>query len=122
MKKFLLLSLIFTALASTSINAQAGDPATVLQQMKERTVPQMVEKTGLTTAQAERVVEINYEIRMAAAGLRDLSEADRSLKIAELKASKEKKYSEIPLTAEQIKAVYTFYEEMVKNAPPKTGN
>ena len=122
MKKFLLLSLIFTALASTSINAQAGDPATVLQQMKERTVPQMVEKTGLTTAQAERVVEINYEIRMAAAGLRDLNEADRSVKIAELKTTKEKKYSEIPLTAEQIKAVYNFYEEMGKNAQRKTGN
>ena len=122
MKKFLFLSLIFTALASTSINAQAGDPATVLQQMKEKTVPQMVEKTGLTTAQAERVVEINYEIRMAAAGLRDLNEAERSTKIAELKADKEKKYSEIPLTAEQIKAVYNFYEEMGKNAQRKVGN
>ena len=122
MKKLLFLTLIFTALASTSIHAQAGDPPTVLQQMKEKTVPQMVEKTGLTTAQAERVVEINYEIRMAAAGLRDLSEAERSTKIAELKASKEKKYSEIPLTPEQIKAVYSFYEEMGKNAQRKVGN
>ena len=122
MKKFLLLTLIFTALASVSIHAQAGDPATVLQQMKEKTVPQMVEKTGLTTAQAERVVEINYEIRMAAVGLRDLNEAERSAKIAEFKVTKEKKYSESPLTAEQIKAVYSFYEDMGKNAPPRSGN
>ena len=123
MKKFLLLSLIFTALASTSIHAQTGaDPAVMLQQVKEKVVPQMVEKTGLTSAQAERVIEINFEIRQAAASFRDLNEADRSVKIAELKAAKDKKYSEIPLTAEQIKSVNTFYEEMGNTTPPKRGN
>jgi hypothetical protein len=123
MKKFLFLTLVFSAVIAINTNAQsAPDPATMLQQMKQRTVPQMVEKTGLTEAQANKVVEINFEIRQSAAGLRDLNEADRSAKVAELKAAKQKRYSEIPLTAEQIKAVNTFYEEIVKNAPPKPGN
>lgn len=129
MKKFLFLTLILGAMISTNLYAQAGDPppaapdpATILKQMKERTTPQMVEKTGLTEAQANKVVEINFEMRMAASALRDLSEADRSKKIAELKADRDKKYSEIPLTPEQIASVKSFYENMGKNAPPKTGN
>ena len=122
MKKFLFLTLIFSAIISTTVNAQAGpDPAAMLQQMKEKVKPLMVEKTGLTEAQADKVIEINFEMRMAASGLRDLSEADRTRKIAELKAAKEKKLSEI-LTADQIKAVNAFYEDMGKNAPQKAGN
>lgn len=119
MKKFLFLTLIFSAIVSTSVNAQtATDQTIMLQQMKEKIRPQMVKETGLTDAQADRVIEINFEIRMQAATvLRDLNEADRSAKVAELKALKEKKYSEIPLTAEQIKAVYAFYD-----APQKKGN
>ena len=120
MKKFLFLTLISAAILSTSAQAQAGgDQGTILQQMK-KVIPLMVEKTGLTEAQADRIIEINYETRMAAAGLRDLSEEERSKKIAELKAQKEKKYSEIPLTPEQIKAVYAFYEELGKNMPKKS--
>jgi len=83
----------------------------------------LVEKAGLTTTQAERVIEINFEIRFqAAAALQGLNDADRAAKLAELKAAKEKKYSEIPLTAEQIKAVYAAYEEMGKNMQKRQGN
>jgi hypothetical protein len=150
MKKFLFLTLIFAAVTSTTIHAQSsgqaamaqpvkesvnpqsvssagthaqgGDQAAMLQQLKEKVKPQMVEKTGLTDAQADRVIEINFEIRQAARGLRDLNEADRSAKIAELKAAKEKKLSEIPLTAEQMKSVNAFYEEMGKSMQQKSGN
>ena len=128
MKKFLLLTLIFSAVMSTATNAQqaqqtqqAPDPAVMLQQMKEKQVPLMVEKTGLTEAKANRVIELNFEMRMAASALKDLSEADRSAKIQELKAAKEKKMSEL-LTADELKAVKAFYEDMGKNAPQKPGN
>jgi Spy/CpxP family protein refolding chaperone len=130
MKKFLLLTLIFSAIISTAsyaqapatddkaptpaAKAQAPDQAAMLQQMKEKFKAPMVAKTGITEAQADRVIEINFETRMAAAGLRDLNEADRSAKIAELKAAKEKKISEI-LTPEQIKAVDDFYKNFGKN-------
>jgi Spy/CpxP family protein refolding chaperone len=136
MKKLLLLSLIFSAVISTTIYAQSGsgpsvsaapqqakevDWAAMLQQTKEKVKPLMIEKTGLTDAQADKVIEINFEMRQAASGLRDLTEADRATKIAELKAAKEKKLSEL-LTAEQLKSVKTFYEEMGKNMQKKPGN
>lgn len=124
MKKFLLFTL-FSAIISIAANAQTNpgpaapqtkeaNPAAILQQMKEKTVPQMVEKTGLTEEQANKVVELNFEMRQAAAGLKDLSDADRIAKIQELKAAKEKKMSEL-LTADQIAAVKKFYEDMGKN-------
>ena len=131
MKKLLFVCFILCAVISTNTQAQTGgpsatpqqtketDPAAILQQMKEKQVPLMVEKTGLTEAQANKVIELNYEMRMAAGALKDLSEDDRKAKIAELKATKEKKMSEL-LTAEQIAAVKKFYEDMGKNAPPKS--
>jgi Spy/CpxP family protein refolding chaperone len=132
MKKYLFLTLAFSAVIATATNAQtasvpspnsatAAAPAPALpslQQMQERLTPQMVEKTGLTEAQANKVIELNYEMRMAAGALKDLSEADRSKKIAELKATKEKKMNDL-LTAEQQKAVAAFYADMGKNAAPK---
>jgi len=134
MKKFLLLTLIFSAVISAATYAQpaqqapqpqqaqpAFDPAVMLQQMKEKQVPLMVEKTGLSDAKAIRVIELNFEMRMAASALKDLSEADRSAKIQELKAAKEKKMSEL-LTADELKAVKDFYEGMGKNKPQKPGN
>jgi len=89
--------------------------ATWVKEAKEKQVPAMVQKTGLTEAQANRVVEINFEIRQqAATALQGLNDTERSAKLAEIKALKEKKYSEIPLSADQIKAVYAFYEDMGK--------
>ena len=128
MKKFLFLTLIFCAVISTATNAQpqtqpqpqpqaqAPDPAAILQQMKEKTRPEMVAKTGLTEAQCDKVIELNFEMRMAAAALKDLPEAERTSKIQELKAAKEKKFTEF-LTPEQIKAVKDFYQNMGKKTP-----
>ena len=121
---------MFTAVTCIHTYAQsAGGPAAVQQTSTKETKPsnemvkqQMVEKTGLTAAQVEKVMAVNWEIREAAGNLRDLSDADRSAKIAELKALKGKKYSEIPLSREQIGAVYAFYEDMGKNAQQKTAN
>ena len=122
MKKLLFLTLILGAIVSTNAYAQpAGDPPSVLQQMKEKQKPGLMEKVGLTEAQAEKVIEINYETRMrASTELKDLNEADRSKKLAELKAEKEKKFSEF-LTPEQIKAMNAYYEEMGKNQQRKAG-
>ena len=123
MKKFLFLSLIFGAIISINANAQAGDPPSVLEQMKEKQSPALAEKTGLTKAQADKVIEINYEMRVAlGAALKDVPEADRAAKIAEHKAARDKKYAEIPLTPEQIASVKSFYENMGKNSERKTGN
>jgi hypothetical protein len=123
MKKFLFLTLIFCAIISTTTNAQpqapaqtppqAMDPVVMLQQVKEKVKPPMMAKTGLSEALCDKVIELNFEMRMAASKLGDLSDADRSKKIAELKAAKEKKMSEL-LTPEQLKAVKEFYENGAK--------
>jgi len=138
----LFLSLISGALISTSANAQgpevkpqpaaqqpaapqftAEQKANMIKEAKEKQVPMLVEKAGITDAQAERVIEINYEIRFqAASALQGLNDADRTAKLAEIKATKEKKYSEIPLTPEQIKAVYAAYEDWGKSMQKKQGN
>ena len=137
MKKLLFLSLIFGALISTTTNAQgpatkpqpapqqptAEQYATMLKEAKEKQIPMLVEKAGLTAAQAERVIELNFEMRKeAATALQGLNDADRTAKLAEIKAAKEKKFSEIPLTPEQIKAMYAAYEEMGKNMQRKQAN
>jgi hypothetical protein len=125
MKKFLFLALMFSAILSTTTYAQAGgDQAAMLQQMKEKQKPGLIEKAGLTDAQADKVIEINLELRMAmmSGDLRSLNEAERTKKMAEFKAAKEKRYSEIPLTAEQIKAVYAYYEDMGRNMQRKPAN
>ncbi len=142
MKKLLFLSLISGALISTTTSAQgpvsskqpaaqqpaapqftAEQKATMIKEAKEKQIPMLVEKAGLTDAQAERVIEINFETRFGAAtALQGLNETDRTAKLAEIKAAKEKKYSEIPLTPEQIKAVYTAYEDWGKSMQKKQGN
>jgi hypothetical protein len=131
MKKFLFLSFILSAILTTSVKAQtqagpqaqgaadpAVDPAAILQQMKEKQVPGLVEKVGLTTEQANKVIELNYEMRMAMSNFSNLSEAERSAKFAELKAAKEKKISEV-LTPDQMKALTAYYADMGKNREKK---
>ena len=120
MKKLLFLIVIFGAIISTNAYAQpAGDPPSMLQQMKEKQKPGLIEKAGLTEEQAEKVIELNYEMRMQASReFKDLAEADRSKRFAELKAAKEKKFTEF-LTAEQITAMNKYYEEMGKNRQMK---
>ena len=142
MKKLLFLSLISGALISTTTSAQgpvsskqpaaqqpaapqftAEQKANMIKEAKEKQVPMLVEKAGLTDAQAERVIEINFETRYGAAtALQGLNETDRTAKLAEIKAAKEKKYSEIPLTPEQIKAMYAAYEDWGKSMQKKQGN
>ena len=119
MKKFLFLTLILGAIISTNAYAQpAGDPVTVLQQMKEKQRPGLVEKAGLTAAQADKVIELNYEMRMKMLDFKDLNDADRSKKIAELKAEKEKKFAEF-LSPELIKSMNDYHAEMAKNSPKR---
>ena len=132
MKKLLFLTFILSALYSTTILAQgptsqvasatgATDQVAMLQKMKETMKPKMIEKTGISDAKADKVLEINLEMRMAASALGNLSETDRATKIAELKAAKEKKLSEL-LTADELKALNAYYADMAKNAPPKPSN
>jgi mannose-6-phosphate isomerase class I len=121
MRKFLFLTFIFGAIATTNVQAQPADPAAALERAKQEQKPGLIEKAGLTDAQAGKLIELNFEMRMAMDAFRDLSGAERSAKVAELKAAKEKKIAAL-LTPEQIAAVNSYYQDRAKNMPQRGGN
>ena len=118
MKKLFLFVAFLFSLSTITVQAQdnsGGDPQAMLQRMKDRIKPQLMEKTKLTDAQADKVIEINFQERQQMRGLRDLSEDDRKKKMDEIREDLNKQYKAIPLTEDQIKSVNDFFDEMRKN-------
>lgn len=112
MKKMFLLIFLFAAGMSFSYAQQGGgDPAVMMQRMKERLKPQLMEKVKLSDTEADKVIEINVEARQQLRGLRDMSDEDRKKKLDEVNADLAKKYKAIPLTDDQVKGVQAFFEE-----------
>lgn len=127
MKKIIALLTIVGCIATTSVMAQGGgggqqmDPAQMLEMMKQRIKPQLIEKTKLSDSEADKVIEIQLWVQTQGRGLRDLSEEERATKQKETADERKKKLKAIPLTDDQIKAVDDFYEEMRKNRPQRGG-
>lgn len=127
MKKIIPLLTIVCCIASTSAMAQGFgggqqmDPAQMLEMMKQRLKPQLMEKTKLSDSEADKVLEIQLWVQTQGRGLRDLSEDERAAKQKETADERKKKLKAIPLTDDQIKAVDDFYEEMRKNRPQRGG-
>ncbi len=132
MKKIIALLTIVGCIAATGAMAQGGDgfgggggqqmdPAQMLEMMKQRMKPQLIEKTKLSDAEADKVLEIQLWVQSQGRGLRDLSEDERAAKQKETADERKKKLKAIPLTDDQIKAVDDFYEEMRRNRPQRGG-
>lgn len=124
MKKIISLAVFALALSIGSVQAQGMgqmDPAQMLEMMKQRVKPQLMEKTKLTDAQADKVLEIQLWSQGEMRGMRDMSEEDRATKMKTVNEEKTKKFKAIPLTDDQIKAVNDFYEEMRRNRPQRGG-
>lgn len=122
MKKLFFLAALFTALvATTSASAQGGpggDPQQFRQRMVERVKPMLVEKTKLTDAEADKVLDIYFGTMLQRREIRmdnNLSEEDKKKKTDALNEETSKKYKAIPLTEEKAKAVNEFFEDMRKN-------
>lgn len=122
MKKLFFLAALFTALiATTSASAQGGpggDPQQFRQRMIERIKPMLIEKTKVTDAEADKILDIyagtmqqRREIRMDSS----LSDDDKKKKVEALNEENAKKYKAIPLTDEKAKAVNDFFEDLRKN-------
>lgn len=128
MKKLLVLVAVFTTVLISNANAQQGggqgnfDPAQMAQRYKDRVKPQLIEKTKLTDAQADKVCDIQIASRQQMRGLRDLSEDDRKKKMDDIQADINKQYKAIPLTDDQIKSVNDFFEEMRKQMQQQRQN
>ena len=129
MKKIIALLTIVGCIAATSVMAQGGggfgggqqmDPAQMLEMMKQRIKPQLIEKTKLSDTEADKVLEIQLWAQSQGRGLRDLSE-EGAAKQKETADERKKKLKAIPLTDDQIKAVDDFYEEMRRNRPQRGG-
>lgn len=124
MKKIISLAVFALALSVGSVQAQGMgqmDPAQMLEMMKQRVKPQLMEKTKLTDAQADKVLEIQLWSQGEMRGMRDMSEEERATKMKTVNEEKTKKFKAIPLTDDQIKAVNDFYEEMRRNRPQRGG-
>ena len=126
MKKIIALLTIVGCIAATSVMAQGGggqqmDPAQMLEMMKQRIKPQLMEKTKLSDSEADKVLEIQLWAQAQNRGLRDLSEEERAAKRKETADERKKKLKAVPLTDDQIKAVDDFYEEMTRNRPQRGG-
>jgi Spy/CpxP family protein refolding chaperone len=116
MKKLLVLVAVFTTVLLSNANAQGGnfDTAAMKARYLERTKPALIEKTKLTDAQADKVLEINWQSRSKMRGMRDLSQDERQKMMDNLQTERNKQYKDIPLTDDQIKAVNDFFEEQRK--------
>src|SRR5215207_5332723 len=101
MKKLFVLAVLLTTLFVSNANAQqggGGDPAAMMQRYKERVKPQLVEKTKITEAQADKVIEISFNYRSQMRGMRDLSEEERKKKVEVIQLAQNKEFLAIPLT------------------------
>jgi hypothetical protein len=120
MKKLFFLVVLFTMAYSTKVDAQQNgdrDPAAMMQRMKERIKPSLIEKTKLTDAQADKVIEINFSNQRKRRDIRmdqTLTDEERTKKNAELLEAQNASLKAIPLTDDQVKDVNTFFEEMRK--------
>ena len=127
MKKLFFLVALFATVFITEAQAQGqgGDPAAMMQRMKERVKPGLIEKTKISDEQADKVIEINFasqrkkrEIRMDEA----MSADDKAKKNSEIDAAQLEQLKAIPLTEEQLKAVNTYYEDMRKEQMQRRQN
>jgi hypothetical protein len=116
MKKLLVLVALFTFVFATA-NAQQGngDQATRLERYKETVKPQLIEKTKITEAQADKVIAIHFSY---SGRMRDLNkiadEQQRKSQIESLEAAERKEYTAVPLTEAEITAVNAFFLEQKK--------
>jgi hypothetical protein len=128
MKKLFVLVAVFTTALITNANAQGGngngnfDPVAMKARYTERVKPLLIEKTKLTDAQADKVIDINFEARGKMRGMRDLSEDERKKKMDDIQADINKQYKDIPLSDDQIKAVNDFFEEQRKQMQQQRQN
>lgn len=117
MKKIFFLLAFIASVFTTSVFAQAESAEAMQQRMKDKIKPELVSKTGITEAQADKVIDITFSLQRQRRQVRmdqAISEDEKTKRYAEIDAARDKEYSAIPLTEEQIKAVNGFFEDIRK--------
>jgi hypothetical protein len=121
MKKLFSILVAMTALVF-SLQAQppgggGGDPEAMKARMKERIKPMLVQQAGVSDAEADKILDINFDFQMKSRPIRmdqALSEDDKKKKMKEAEDARDAAMKAIPLTEEKMVKVKAFYEEMRK--------
>jgi hypothetical protein len=119
MKKLFSILVAMTALVF-SLQAQppgGGDPEAMKARMKERIKPMLVQQAGVSDAEADKILDINFDFQMKSRPIRmdqALSEDDKKKKMKEAEDARDASMKAIPLTEEKMAKVKAFYEEMRK--------
>jgi hypothetical protein len=124
MKKLLFVLAFIASLFTTSVFAQSESPEAMQQRMKDRIKPALIEKTGLSEVQADKVIDINFNLQRQRRQVRmdqATNDEEKAKRNTEIDAARDKEYSAIPLTEEQIKSVNLFFEEMRKQQKKSQG-
>jgi hypothetical protein len=85
--------------------------------MKERIKPMLVQQAGVSDAEADKILDINFDFQMKSRPIRmdqALSEDDKKKKMKEAEDARDAAMKAIPLTEEKMVKVKAFYEEMRK--------
>ena len=118
MKKILFLLAFITTVSVSAVYAQQTEtPEQMQQRMRDRIRPELVSKTGITESQADKVIDINFALQKQRREIRNdqvLTQEEKIKRNSEIDAARDKEYTGIPLTDEQIKSVNTFFDEMKK--------
>ncbi|MBD0288944.1 MAG: hypothetical protein M3342_24375 [Bacteroidota bacterium] len=129
MKKLIFFFALFAAVhvtyAQGGQGGQGGDTAARMARMKEMVKPQLMEKTKLTDQQADKVIEINFDVQRQMREVRmdqNLSDDDKKKRSDEINAARAKRLKEIPLTDDQVKSVTEFFDEWRKQMQQQRGN
>ena len=118
MKKILFLLAFITTVSASAVYAQQTEtPEQMQQKMRDRIKPELVSKTGITEAQADKIIDINFALQKQRREIRNdqvLTAEEKGKKNSEIDAARDKEYSGIPLTDEQIKSVNEFFDAIKK--------
>jgi lipopolysaccharide export LptBFGC system permease protein LptF len=118
MKKIFLIIAFISAMFSSAVFAQNNENAeAMLNRLKERVKPQLVEKAKITEAQADRVIEINFALQRQRRQVRmdqALSDEEKAKRTLDIDIARDKEFLSLPLTSDQIKAVNAFFDEDAK--------
>src|SRR5688500_18769984 len=117
MKKLFALLVFMGFLFIAQAQQGGGDPAAMLQRMKERVKPQLVEKTKITDAQADKVIEITFNVQRQKREIRmndGLSLEEKTKRSVAVDEARDADLKKIPLSDDEVKSVVAFFEDMRK--------
>jgi hypothetical protein len=110
-------ALVFSLQAQPPGGGGGGDPEAMKARMKERIKPMLVKDAGVSDAEADKILDINFDFQMKSRTVRmdqALSEDDKKKKMKEAEDARDASMKAIPLTDEKMAKVKTFYDEMRK--------